>query len=434
MSRWNLAWLVAVPAAVVAGLVVVGTAPEPDADYKLVRTVVDVLAEVDKSYVRELTPDEKQKLVEAMVNGGLERLDPHSQYLSAGDYERFTAQSDGRFGGVGIVIVKDPDTGRVVVESPIAGSPAYAAGVLPGDVILKVDGAAVGGLTSDEVRAKIKGVPGTAVVLTVGRDGAAARDVALDRAVIEVHPVKGVARTAADPLKWDWFADPARQVALVRLVTFSEKSDKEVRAAVEEAEKAGAKALILDLRDNPGGLLSQAAAVADLFLTAGPIVGTATKRGGDGTAVPTRTLSARADGTIFEPAADRPMAVLGRSVQRQRRGDRGGGPAGPQAGGRRRRADLRQGERAEDFPARRRGGGQADDRDLADPGRQEHPPLPGLEGRRRVGGQARPRAGGETHGRRPGGVPQTRPRDRLGQGQAGRRVPRPRSSRRRSGC
>ena len=310
MARWNLAWLAAVPALVVAGLVVVATAPEPDADYKLVRTVVDVLAEVDKSYVRELSPADKRKLVEAMITGGLEKLDPHSQYLSADEYGEFTTQADGKFGGVGLRLALDPVTRGVVVESPMAGGPALAAGVWAGDALVKVDGTSTAGLTVEDVRAAVKGEPGTTVVLTVRRAGTPDREVGVRRAVIEVAPVKGVARTAADPLKWDWFADPARQVAFVRLTSFSEKSDKAVRDAVAEAEQQGARALILDLRDNPGGLLTQAAAVADLFLTAGPIVSTATRRGGDGAAIPTRSLTAKADGTIFEPAADKPVAVL----------------------------------------------------------------------------------------------------------------------------
>ncbi len=311
MSRMNLAWLVVVPTLVLAGLVVAATAPPPDADYKLVRTVVDVLAEVDRSYVRELTPDEKQKMVEAMINGGLDKLDPHSQYFTADEFSQFMTQTDGQFGGVGIMILKDPKTGILKVESPIPGTPAYEAGVQSGDLIVKVNGQSTEAMTSEELRGQIKGKPGTPVALTLLREGTATPiDVTLDRAMIEIHPVKGFARNPADPLKWDWLADPEQKVALIRLTTFSEKSDGELRKAVAEAEAAGARALILDLRDNPGGLLTQAVAVADLFLTGGPVVSTATKRGPGGSLDPKRTLNAQAAGTVFEPAADRPMAVL----------------------------------------------------------------------------------------------------------------------------
>lgn len=311
MSRMNLAWLVVVPVLVLSGLVVASTAPEPDADYKLVRTMVDVLAEVDKSYVRELTPDEKRKMVEAMINGGLEKLDPHSQYFSADEFTQFVTQTDGQFGGIGVMILKDPKTGILKVESPLPGTPAYEAGIQAGDLIVKVNSELTDKMTSEDLRAQIKGKPGTPVTLTLLREGTAKPiDVTLDRAMIEIHPVKGFARNPADPLKWDWLADPDQKIALIRLTTFSEKSDKELRDAVAQAEAAGARALILDLRDNPGGLLTQAVAVADLFLAGGPVVSTATKRGPGGALDPKRTLTAQADGTVFGPAADKPMAVL----------------------------------------------------------------------------------------------------------------------------
>ncbi len=310
MSKWNLAWVVLVPVLVAVGLVVNATAPPPDKDYQLVRSVVDVLAEVDRNYVRELSPDDKKKLVEEMINGGLSRLDEHSTFFNEDELTAFNSQTDGQFGGVGVMLGLDPKTQFLRVESPVPGTPAYEAGVLAGDLIMKVDDKAVEKLRADEVRGMIKGKPGTTIKLTIAREGdKEPREFVLKRAMIEIHPVKGFARTAADPAKWDWFADPAAKVAFIRLVGFSEKTDKELKEAVAEAEKQGAKALILDLRDNPGGLLSQAVAVSDLFLTEGTIVATGDRRG-EATKPPRRTYTAKADGTVFEPAADRPMVVL----------------------------------------------------------------------------------------------------------------------------
>ena len=280
MSKWNLAWVVLVPALVALGLVVNATAPPPDKDYQLVRSVVDVLAEVDRHYVRELSAEEKKNLVEAMINGGLSRLDEHSAFFNEGELEAFDAQTEGQFGGVGVMLGVDPKTQFLRVESPVPGTPAYEAGVLAGDIIAKIDDKAVERLRPDEVRGLIKGKPGTAVKLTVLREGEKEpREFTLTRAMIEIHPVKGFARNAADPAKWDWMIDPVAKVAFVRLVGFSGKTDKELKEAVAEAERQGAAALILDLRDNPGGLLSQAVAVSDLFLNEGTIVATGDRRG-----------------------------------------------------------------------------------------------------------------------------------------------------------
>ena len=310
MSKWNLAWVVLVPVLVAVGLVVNATAPPPDKDYQLVRSVVDVLAEVDRNYVRELSADEKKNLVEAMINGGLSRLDEHSAFFNEDELKAFDAQTEGRFGGVGVMLGVDPKTQFLRVESPVPGTPAYEAGVLAGDIVAKIDDKAVEKLRPDEVRALIKGKPGTAVKLTILREGEKEpREYTLTRAMIEIHSVKGFARNPADPAKWDWLIDPAAKVAFIRLVGFSGNTDKELKEAVAEAEKQGAAALILDLRDNPGGLLSQAVAVSDLFLTEGTIVATGDRRGEAGKP-PRRTYAAKPEGTVFEPAAERPMAVL----------------------------------------------------------------------------------------------------------------------------
>ncbi len=305
MSRSNLVWLLVVPAAVVLGLAVMASAPPPDKDYRLVRNIVDVLAEVDKNYVRELTDDEKKKLVEDMINGGLGKLDPYSEYFNEEELAAFETQSEGQFGGVGIMLALDAKVPYLKVETPMPGTPAFNAGIQANDLIVKVGDKSTENMTIAEARKLIKGPPGTPVTLSVVHEGATRPvDITLTRAVIELHPVMGVARDPADPAKWDFMEDKQNKIALVRLLSFNEKSDKELRAAVEQAERAGAKALILDLRDNGGGLLNQAVSVADLFLDEGVIVSTQDRHGSG------RSWSAKPGDTIFGPAAQKPMAVL----------------------------------------------------------------------------------------------------------------------------
>lgn len=305
MSRMNLGWLLVVPAVILLGLAVTASAPPPDRDYQLVRSIVDVLAEVDKHYVKELSDDEKKKLVEDMINGGLQSLDPHSQYLNEDDLRSFENVSEGQYAGVGILLGKDPRIPYLKVETPFPGTPAYDAGIQPDDVILKIGDKSTENMQIPDARKLIKGDKGTQVTLTITREGMAKpEEVTLTRAIVEQHPVKGFARDPADPLKWDFFADRPNKIAYIRLDGFSEKSDKELKAAIEQAEREGAVALVLDLRDNPGGLLNQAVAVANLFLNEGVIVSSQNRN------QVIRSWSAKPGDTVFGPAAKKPMAVL----------------------------------------------------------------------------------------------------------------------------
>jgi carboxyl-terminal processing protease len=306
LSRSNLAWLLGVPALFALCLGVTATAPPPDKDYQLVRRIVDVLAEVDKHYVRELSDAEKQKLVEDMINGGLERLDPHSAYFNAEHYKDFESQSEGQFGGIGVILGTDPKTFMLRVETPTPGTPAFEAGLQAGDLITKVDGKSTEGMTVLEARKHIIGKPDTPVTLTViFMDERRERDVTLVRKLVEQHTVLGFARDPADPAKWDWFPDKESKIALIRLSSgFNDRTTKELKEAIAAIDAAGAKALILDVRDNPGGLLSQAVSVSDLFLPEENVVGTKDRREN------THFRKAKTDKTDWESATERPMAVL----------------------------------------------------------------------------------------------------------------------------
>jgi carboxyl-terminal processing protease len=306
MPLRNLIWLLVVPGLVGLGLAIGYSAPAPDKDYRLVRQLVEVLAEVDANYVRELTDEERQKLVENMINGGLSQLDKHSQYFNEQELHDFERENEGSFGGVGIVFQIDPATKLPRVGSLMPGTPAYDAGVVAGDLIVKVNDADIEKMASDDVRGLITGESGTKVTLTLRRAGHNPPEfpVVLTRSKIPLHPVSGFSRRTDDPTRWNWFIDPQNKIALIRISGFNELTAKEVRAAVEEIEAADGRGLIIDLRDNPGGLLSQAIEVSDLFLTEGKIVTTKDRHGG------TKTNSAHESGTLFLPADQKPIVVL----------------------------------------------------------------------------------------------------------------------------
>jgi carboxyl-terminal processing protease len=305
MSRWNLAWLLGVPAVVIVGLTVVFAAPRPprpkDQDYELVQLVVEVLSEVDQKFVRELTPEQKRKLIGDMLNGGLSRLDDYSEYFDAETYGRFLKQTEGSFGGVGILL----DPKLPVVSSVLPGTPAYDAGILAGDVIVKVDGNPIDPTRRDELFKGVQGAPGTPVTLSIQHEGSKSTvDVTVLRAKIESPSVMGDKRKADNPLEWDFFIDKQMKIAYIRLVAFNEHSVGDLKKAVEQAQSEGAMGLILDLRDNPGGLLTQAVEICDLFMESGAIVSTRDRNGRG------KSYEAKPDNTLMLPQSAHPMAVL----------------------------------------------------------------------------------------------------------------------------
>jgi carboxyl-terminal processing protease len=240
-----------------------------------------------------------------MINGGLRKLDPNSEYLNAEQLKRFEADSEGSFGGVGISLALDPTTKFLTVDHPMPGTPAYEAGIVAGDLIVKVGDRSTEGITVSEARKVITGEPGTKVVLTIRRTGRNPTDEAVElvRGRIPHHPVTGVRRRTDDPSRWEWFVDKPNGLALVRVGAFNELTAKELRAALEEIEKEGGKGLVLDLRENPGGLLTQAIEVSNMFLPEGaPIVGT---RGREPDK--TRDFKAKKDLELFK---GKPVVVL----------------------------------------------------------------------------------------------------------------------------
>lgn len=312
MSRGNLSWLLIVPSLLLAGLLYSYSAPPPDQDYQMVRTVIDVLATVDQSYYRALSPEEKKKLVEDMINGGLHSLDDHSQYYNESALERFDDETHGEFGGVGIIMAAEPTDAFLTVASPLPGTPAYDAGIAPGDIILKVDGQSTEGMTVVDARKIIKGKPGTSVTFSMLRGGSKTpEDITLTRALIEQHAVIGYERLPDNPLQWDYFPDKTNKIAMIRLETFNGKTTAELKAALEQVLAQGARGLILDLRGNGGGLLTEAIDVSSLFLRDGIVVST---RSRDGTMTGRPVKDAQQlkfnDKSRVDSARELPMAVL----------------------------------------------------------------------------------------------------------------------------
>jgi len=306
MARRNLAWVLGILGVTVLAFAVGQSAPtrDRDRDYELVRLVVDVLQEVRTRYVRELSPDEQRRLVETMVNGGLERLDPHSAFINPEEYKQFSRQTKGIFGGVGLSLGVDPQKGNVLtVVSPIVGTPAHEAGILAGDIILKVDGKSTETLGMNESIDAIQGEPGTPVTLTILHEGEKDPvDITVKRAVVKVPSVLGDRRLPDG--SWDYMIDKERKIGYIRLSTFSETAPSEMKEALTTLNQQGMTGLILDLRGNPGGLIRAAVEIADMFLDQGRIVST------KGRVAQEEVFEATGPGTILQPAREHPITVI----------------------------------------------------------------------------------------------------------------------------
>jgi carboxyl-terminal processing protease len=222
--------------------------------YKMLELFGDVLGTVEDQYVTEV--DDK-KLIEAALDGMLTSLDPHSGYLAPDAYEDMQDTTRGEYGGLGLEVTSED--GVVKVISPMDGTPAARAGVQAGDYITAVNGQSVLGLTVNEAVKQMRGTAGEGVTLTIARDKTDPFDVKLVREVIK--PKAAIARMEGS-------------YGYVRLPGFNEKATDALVASINElkAKNPQMKGLILDLRNNPGGLLDQAVGVADVFLDGGEVV------------------------------------------------------------------------------------------------------------------------------------------------------------------
>ena len=237
------------------------TAATKDEDvnsYELLNLFGEVMERAKANYVEEVSD---KQLIEAAINGMLTSLDPHSSYLDEKDFKYMNEQTSGKFGGLGIEITMEQ--GVVKIVSPIDDTPAFKAGLKPGDYITHIDGETIIGMSLNEAVDKMRGKPGTKVKLTIRRINEKPFDVTLKREEIKTQSVK-------TDIKDD-------DVFYIRIGSFSEDVDTDIKKAFEKVQKnrkEPLKGIVLDVRNNPGGLLDQAVAVSSLFLNQGEVVST----------------------------------------------------------------------------------------------------------------------------------------------------------------
>ncbi len=211
-------------------------------------------------------------LMHEFAEGAMAELDDFSSIIWPSDLQQFQRTTEGAFKGVGIQISLN-DAGELKVVTPLADTPAARAGIRPGDIIRKVDGESTLGMGLLQAVDRITGPEGTSVTLSIEREGEAnALDFQMRRAEIPIHSVKGWERSGPGELDWNWFIDPEHKVGYLRLVQFTNNTTTEFAKAVSDMKRDGLRALILDLRGNPGGLLSEAVGIVSQFVNSGVVV------------------------------------------------------------------------------------------------------------------------------------------------------------------
>ena len=236
--------------------------------YKQLNLFGDVFQRVQEQYVEEVTDKE---LIESAISGMLQSLDPHSSYLSVESYEDMQVKTKGTFGGLGIEITMED--GFVKVVSPIDDTPAAVAGMQSGDLIIAVNGESLRGLSINEAVSQLRGPIGSKIKITVVRNEEEPFELEIKRDIIKITSVKH---------------NVINNVGYIRLTTFSETTTEGLEIAVEKIQKEigdNFLGLILDLRNNPGGLLNQSISVSDAFLNQGEIVSTKGRKKDDASRV-----------------------------------------------------------------------------------------------------------------------------------------------------
>ena len=249
-----LVLLAAVLVSMFAGAVMAKRLPSQGGVYENLKVFTEALSYVESNYVEEVEPD---KVIQGAIRGMLKTLDPHSSYMPPDVYREMQVETEGRFGGLGIEITMRDDV--LTVVSPIEGTPAFRAGIQPGDQIIKVDGESTKEMSLVDAVKKLRGPEGSAVTISIFRQGfTEPKDFTISRAVIQIKSVR-----------WTKLQD---DIGYVKLRSFHKTTEEELEEALQDLGEQHIKTLILDLRNNPGGLLEQAIAVSNVFLEGGKLI------------------------------------------------------------------------------------------------------------------------------------------------------------------
>ena len=235
---------------------------DPYENYELFASVVERIrsdyVEGDKLTYRDL--------IQSALKGMLGSLDPHSEFMEPVHYDELKKDTEGAFGGVGIVVTMEANKNYLTVVSPMADTPAFRAGIISGDRIVKIENRTTEGITLQEAVKRLRGEPGSEVTMTMYRPSSGKlRDVVLKRAIIKLQTVKDLSGNNTYELY-------ENKICYVWLTQFGEQTSRDLRNALDSMMEKGMKGLILDLRGNPGGLLDQAVEVCEQFLPAGQLV------------------------------------------------------------------------------------------------------------------------------------------------------------------
>ncbi|OYP33791.1 S41 family peptidase [Rhodopirellula sp. MGV] len=266
--------------------------------YRKMRTASIVGEAIDLIERNYVDPIDREYLLKSAILGVVGELDEHSSYFAVDAYESFQDSMHQEFAGIGILVSQRDESKPVRVITPLVGSPALKAGLLPGDQIIKVDGVDVSQMKLPEVSGRLKGTPGTSVNLVIKRDSGE-QSMSVERATIELESVVGDHRDENNAWVFRLKSNP--DVAYIRLKSFGEKTVRELEQVLQSLNN-DFTALVLDLRDNGGGLLYAARDVADMFLTSGTIVSTRTRGG--------KLEKAYHAGPDVLVDPDRPVAIL----------------------------------------------------------------------------------------------------------------------------
>lgn len=270
------------------------TSQERKEYYELLKTFAATVDQIDRNYVQEIS---RRELIEAAIEGMLRRLDQYSNYIPPEELTAFRKKIQSDFGGIGLRVTTE--RGFLEVISPFYGTPAYKSGILAGDRILRIDGQTTRDMTYKTAVRLFQGKPQSPIHLTVLHFGdTQAAEISLKREKIRVQTVLGYKRQADH--SWSYFCHESPRIAYVRIAAFGRHTNDELRRVLKELGAQKIQGLVLDLRFNPGGVLTAAIDVSDSFVSSGLIVSTKGRN-----VEPTRWV-AKKDGTL----SNLPMTIL----------------------------------------------------------------------------------------------------------------------------